>query len=215
MSGNDEYGPLVSRWQVEQAVLNTLQQPPANDVTYPRVVYYLAEVERMNGLAPRTIPLPPGANSYRGGADFDTMQAEWFPMIHVVANPVGNAEAVDPATYGQAYQVQVAATVGDDDEDTARMYADHYGIAITGCLLQKGSLGGISSSTILERMPNTELLASGARQVARSVMEFTTTVVATVGTSGPTSWPDDPYDDAPVWPVVNEVNVTLTAKPID
>lgn len=208
----DVFGPIISRWQVEQAVLNVLQNPPASGLTSPRLVYYLAEIERQNSLGAQTLPVPPGPNSYRGGVDTVTLQAEWFPMLTVVAQPAGKPVAVDTFTYAQSYEISVTATVGDDNEDTARMIADHYGAAVVAAILQNGSLGIGATTTMLARMPSAELLSAVTRQVLRSVAVFTTTIAPAVTNAGPTSWQSNPYSDPSSLPAVDTVNVTVAAN---
>lgn len=215
---SDVFGLLFSRNQVERALLDLLQNPPVgpNDQvgTAPRIVYYLAEVERQTGLTPHTLPTPPGPDSYRGGLDFNTLRAEWFPLLTVLAQPLGDAGALDTTSYGQGYQIQVAATVGDDSEDTARLIADSYGIAVTGAILQHGSLGIGATTTILTRMPSTKLLSPANRQVARSVSVFATQIKPVITNAGPIDWPSDPYAAAGNWPEVETVDVTVDADPL-
>lgn len=208
----DGFGTIVSRYQVEQAVLTVLQSTPPGG-SGPLIVYYLAEVERQNGLAAQTLPIPPGQNSYRGGVDGDTLMAEWFPMITVIAQPSGKANYLDRYTVEQTYSIKILATVGDDDEDTARMISDHYGAAIAKALIDFGSLGGIATGTRLVDSPSVAPLDSQARQVLRSTVTFETLIAPVFTTQTPEVWPASPYATPTDWPAVQTVDITVTAVP--
>lgn len=213
---NDQFGPLVSRWSVEQAIIGLLSSPPSIvSTTYPLIAYYLAEVERQTGLAPRTLPLPPGPKSYQGGVDALTLQAEWMPMVHVIVQPDGAAMMMDTGTYGQRFECQVVSTAGDDNENTARMVADHYAAAIAGIIAHHGSLGaGATGTTLVETGVVRLLDPEEARQVAQSSVVFSTLIAPMFWTAAPTVLPADPYQQATSWPTVQQVDVTVTARPI-
>lgn len=204
------FGTITSLYQVEQAVLSTLQTPPPGG-TGPLLIYYLAEVERQNNLAAQTLPVPPGPSSYRGGVDASTMMAEWFPMVTVVAQPVGAPNYLDRYTVGQTYRVMLHATVGDDNEDTARMIADHYGAALAKLLIDFGNLGGVATNTRMTASPSTALLDAQARQVLRSTVTFETMIAPAFTVQTPETWPASPYTVPTAWPTVQAVDVTVSA----
>lgn len=211
----DSFGTIVARWQVEQAILSTLQAIPPSPATAPTIVYYLAEVERQMGLSPRTLPLPPGPNSYRGGTDGVTMMAEWLPMIHAIAQPIGKVEYLDRYTAAQPYKLQMLCTVGDDDEDMARMIADAYGAAVARALLDFGALGGLASGTMLTAAPSVAPLdARDARQVMRSSLTLETLIAPVFTVGAPSVWTADPYAPPAAEPQVQTVTTTVTAQPI-
>lgn len=212
----DQLGTIFSRSQLEQAVIDTLQQFPEPGGTAPRIVYYLAQMERTQGLTPRTLKPPPGPRSYRGGVDANTMEPEWFPMIHVLAQPTGKAEPFTQYEYGQAYDLQVISTVGDNDEDQARLIADGYAGAVARALADRGSLGIGASGTQITRLGDVQLLDPvNARQVCRTTVRLTTLIAPVMTVGAPSSWADDPYQDPGQLPTVTEVNVTVAAQPID
>lgn len=207
------FGVIVSRNQIEAAVLSLLSSPPpASGSSYPLVAYYLAEIERQSGLAAKTFPLPPGPSSYRGGADAMTMLAEWFPMYSVVVQSQ-STEYLDRFNLAATYKLQVTATVADDSEDTARLYADGLGAAAAKALMDFGSLGGIASSTMLTDAPDIAFLdARDARQVARSTVTAMVSVMPVLQLATPQTWGADPYVDPTAWPTVQTVSTTVTAQ---
>lgn len=209
---SDEFGPIVSRWQVEQAVIAALNTPPAGS-QFSLLAYYLAEVERQTGLPAQTIPLPPGPDSVRGGIDADTFLPEWMPVIHTLCQPSGSTEKLDPYTFAQPYQIQVVCTVGDDDEDQARMFADSYCAAIGALLAQNGTLSGLAIGTQIDTFGQTELLDDhNARQVARSTLTMSALIGPVVSRGGPNMWPSSPYMTPPTWPTVSTVDVTVNTN---
>lgn len=210
---SDSLGTLVSLWQVEQALIGVLQDPPPTPATMPRVTYYLAEVERQTGLPPQTLPLPPGPSSYRGGVDADTMMAEWFPMITVIVEPDGAPQYLDGYTVSQVLRAQVVAKTGDDSEDTARMIADAYGAAIARCVLDAGTLGGVAAQTRLTSGPTTSLLdAANARQVVICTVEFSILIAPMFTLGAPLSWAASPYTTPPALPEVQTTDATIVAQ---
>lgn len=208
----DQFGPSVGPWTIEGAALASLQDPPAYGLSSPRLVYYLADQERQMGLAAQTLPVPPGPSSYRGGVDAGTLQAEWFPMLHVNVSPMGTPDRPDMLTYGQRWQVTVTATHGDDDPSVARMVAESYGAAVALLFTQYGSLGIGATDTTITQFPRPELLNPvNARQVCRTTVVFETYTAPVAVKRGPVSWPDDPYTAPGDWPQVTTVNVTVDA----
>lgn len=206
------FGVIFSRYQLERAILSTLQTPPPG-ATASLLAYYVAESERQQGLAPQTIPLPPGPSSYRGGVDAGTLMAEWFPMVTVTAQPAGDAQRLDRYTLAQAYEAQVVCTAGDDSEQAARMVADAYGASVAKLIMDFGTLGIGATDTRVTRMADIALLdATNARQVCRATVHVQTLIAPALETSPPSAWPASPYTPAAQWPTVQTVNnVTVTA----
>lgn len=212
---SDQFGTIVTRWQVEQALIAVLQQPPPSPATGPALVYYLAEVERQMGLPAQTLGAPPGASSYRGGADALTMQPEWFPMVTIVAEPDGAPEYLDAYTVGQSYRARAVCYVGNDSEDTARMVADGYGAAVARCILDFGSLGGLSAQTRLISAPSTEPLdGQNVRQVMVCTVGFSVLIAPVFTLGAPSVWQASPYSAPGSLPTVQTTDVTVAAQPL-
>lgn len=208
------YGQIVTRRDVEQAVIAQLQA---------WVVPSLAEIERQAGLPPQTIPLPPDpVASYRGGMDFNTFQAGWCPCLITVVQPIGEPEReYGNGTYLQAFEIQVGAVVQDQDEDTARQFADYYGAAVMMALVQHGSLSTFANGnpvavkTVLTGYPTVEFWNPEERRVIRSVVTVHSLIDSVVTESaGPKAPPANPYQLPGSWPTVETVHVTVTPKPL-
>jgi hypothetical protein len=211
---SDSFGPFVSRADVEHAVLNTLQTPPAG-TGYPALVYYLAEAERLAGQPAHTFDMPP-SGSYRASLDFTRYIADGLPLLIVVVKPTGRPERYERGQYSQWFDVQVAAVVKGDDEDAARALADAYGVAIANLIEQSGGLGPNRDSTgrfaiktNLEAFPDVEFeeSATSSRNVLRTVVTFQTCVAPVLIETGPPSFPQDPYAAA-IEPVTVETVTT-------
>jgi hypothetical protein len=207
------YGPLVARGNVESAALATLSQPPEGGFQ-PLIVYYLAAVERANGLPPKTLRVPPGERSYLGGIDFETYGGDQLPTLIAVAQPVNAPERDGGGEYGQWFELQVAAVVSAESEDDARSLADSYGIAATALILQHGALGGLAVKTNLNDFPRTEFVDPDDRRLMRSVAGFHVLVQPVVTERyRPLSFGPDPYADPGYCPEVETVTTTFKGLP--
>jgi hypothetical protein len=202
------YGQVVSRRDVELAVIDQLQ------TWIPAAV---AEIERQAGLPTQTIPLPPDPDvSYRGGLDFLTFEVGWCPCLITIVQPLGApAREYSNKTYRQMFEVRVAGVVVEQDEDTARQYADYYGAAIMMAIGQNGSLGTFANGnpvalgTVMTGYPTTEFWNPDERRVIRSVVTFETEIDSVLtGAAGPAKPPANPYQLPGDWPSVDTVNVT-------
>lgn len=214
------YGQIIGRQQVEAAVLSTLRV---------WMVAYIAEVERQNGLAPRTIPTPPTSESYHGGLDFDTWRQGLEPVLIVLAQPVDDAEHRGSGEYGQWYDIQVGAICVADQkfydvaavnqvEDSARLLGDIYGAAVLGVLTQQfnNDIEPWIGRTELVMAPETEFISDEVPSVTRSVCQIRTLIFPVVdGSQGPTTVPSDPYGEPGLLPGVSTTNLTFEAVPLD
>lgn len=216
------FGSIIGRNLVEQAVLSLLSTPPSGS-SFPLIQFYLAEVERQQGLAAQTLPPPPGVDSYRGGLDFDTFEQEWAPVITCVAEPTGIPERREEGVYGSWYEIRVGAVVTEQDEDTARLLADRYGAALMACLLQNGGLGTrtdfptgttvpFATRTVLELAPETTFPNPRMRRLQQSTVILRTFVDQIATEPGPITFPASPYTTPSAWPTITTVTTQLQAE---
>ena len=191
---------LIGRQNVEQATIAVLQE---------WLDEYLAEVEQQNGLEQGSTPRPPADSSYHGGLDFLTFMQEQMPEVIVACQAAGEAERLGSGDYNQVFELQVAAIVSGQDEDTARLYADLYGAAVMGALLQTKNLGGIADRVRMVEFPRTEFIDPKLRQLAQSVQTLHVAVSQVVNDlAGPPSQPAP----GPV-PVVTSTNLEIVGVP--
>lgn len=217
----DIFGPLIGAHAVRRTVINLLREYPANGGTAPLLVYYLAEVERQNSMAPQTLGQP---GTYRGGTDWTVWDDDDLPAVIVTAKPIGAPEYLDQSDIGQWMQIQVGCVVKRETEAEARVHADSWGIALTGAILQNRGLGPnpydssqrLATETELTDYPDADFAvdATTSREIMRSVATFRS-LIAPVLTAwnGPTQYADAPYDFPGNWPEITDVNVDLTAVP--
>lgn len=228
MTYSSIFGTLAGRDDVAQRVLQTLQA---------WLLTYLAEVERQEGLEPKTITPPGGeppagsaaiypadASCFRSGLDFETWQGDELPLLIVVAQPQGDAERIEDGGYQQWYEVQVGAVCEDPGglETAAQLLADRYGKAVTGVFAQQGGLGGVdrnrttvpfAEKTVLVSAPHTEFVDGADRKYARSVTVAHVLVESIVEEGvGPRIVPADPYLTPSSWPTIVKVDVQLSAE---
>ncbi len=213
ISSPDYFGPLFSRSTLALAVIAQLQNPPAPQCDAGRLIYYLAEVERQTGVAPRTYSPPPGPTSYRHlQPDSDAWTEDVLPIIHVVVQPTGAPQRYDEGVYSQVFRIEVSATTVGNYPEEALLSADAYGAAIAGSILQKGSLGlsNVVKTDLLD-YPLTTWVDRDMRRIARSTAAFQTRVMPVfIERIGPMVWPTDPYS-VPGPYSITEVNVDLIA----
>jgi hypothetical protein len=224
---NSPFGTIVSRQDVEQAVLTTLQ-------TW--ILTYLAEVERREGLQPQTIP-PPGntfpagpsypstSDAFRGSLDFEHWEAGDLPMLIVVAQPVDDAILLGSGKYLQWFEIEVASVCHDpNDQNVARQLADWYGAAVKSLFVQpagqnlgtrvdnEGNTVFFANRTILTEDPRTNFIDPTVREFAYSQLTIRSLIEGIVNESvGPTVVPADPYATPAAIPTVETTNVTVTA----
>ena len=207
VESNVLFGPLLGPWNVEHAILETLEEWMPS---------YLAEVERKSNLRPQTLGRPPTPESYKGGLDYESVRQEWLPAIIVVANPVGEPERTANA-YIQEYQVEVGCVViseeGDDPEGTARRNAGLFAAA-TQLLVTHGSLGGLSEECVLTGASKVEFFNPERRELAVGITSWHVYATILDPSSGPvtvkTVEPEEPY---PAWPEATKDTITVVGEP--
>ena len=221
---NASFGRIISRRDVELAVVAFLQS---------WVPTYIAEIERQAQLPARTLPLPPDTNlSYRGGLDFNTWEQGWSPVYIAVVQKDGSPERYDAGRYLQPFRITCACNVvitdqmvslsgetGGLEEDSARQYADMYGMAACAAILQHGGLGlwpdgtTVSLKTVMASYPATTFPYEDRRSVTRSTFEVVAYVDSVLTEAdGPVSPLITPYFGAPDYAQVESVNLTLESE---
>lgn len=205
------FGPLLSTWNVDQAVLATLR-------TW--LNEYLAEVERQNAVPQKTIPRPPSEESFRRGLDFEYYEEDDLPAVIVVSKPSGEPDVQGNGDYIQRYEVKVGCVCEAEDEQTAQMRAAFYGSALQ-LLVQQSDLGGFAQRTRMIGAPELDLPDDEERWLCRAITTFHVWIAQIVtaeagpitppGTPGEEHQPESPY---PEWPEVGSTHITVTGEPI-
>lgn len=212
------FGPLLSPWPLEQQILAVYRAWTGE---------YLSEIERKEGLRPRTIPRPPAEESYHGGIDFLSWKREELPKLIVVVEPTGQPERDASVGYTQQYEVQVGCVVAGVGglfgtlliEDEARALASFYG-AISTLLVDKPP--ALASDIFMVESPRLTFPNPDDRLICRSTTAFHLTVSPIrLLSAGPTQeYPNEsPEYNGPEteWgqePVAEHVNVKVTGEPI-
>jgi hypothetical protein len=209
------FGPIIGQDIVKQAVVALLSQPPADGADAPLLVYYLAQLERVEGLAARTLTSPPAPDSYYPAVDLESWDESMLPSVMVIAEPTGNPERHGDGTYAQWYAVQVGAVVEGDDEPSAQLLAERYGAAMCSALIENGSLGGVAERTVLTASPKVEFVPDTPRTFAQIVLTIETLLDAVVSDeTGPPTWANDPYDQPAAPETVQTTGFTVVAEPL-
>lgn len=202
------FGPLVSTWDVEQAVVAVYRE---------WLNSYLAEIERQHDLGNKALPRPPADESYYGGLDFETEMQYELPAVIVVVQPEGGPERHEQL-YVQAYNIQVGCVIRAPSEDEARQLASFYGAA-SMLLVQQESLplpnATLADRTVMSDAPRVEFVDPESRQLMRSVAAFTAWISPIVEPdAGPVELPQDPEAPVAPSPEVTDVEVTVVADSI-
>jgi hypothetical protein len=215
-------GPLISPWDVEQAVIGTLRTWLPD---------YLAYIEEIHGFQNKSLERPPAPESYHGGTkEAISWDADGLPEIIVTVEPTGSPELTASIGYIQDYEVEVWCIVQGDDgaqqllpEDSARMQASYYGAAAM-LLTQQGSLEGFAERTELTGSPRVECPDPEKRRQQAAITTFLVSVgpiiQPTAGPFGPNPQESPEYGGEPEAPFTpdpeaTEVDVTVDADPID
>lgn len=213
------YGSLVGRGQVEASVLATLR-------TW--IIPYIAEYERQNGLAARSLIVPPTPESIHGDIDDERYSAELFPEIVVVVQSTGEPEREEAGLYGSWFSVQASAFVQVvGDQDATRTLADAYGTALEGIVTQQGAFGYIAPNgkfspvpvdagtpfatrTRLWAAPRVDFPDSNVRDIISTAVMARTYIASLVSDfDGPRIPPLDPYASPESWPLADKVEIDL------
>lgn len=133
------YGPRVTAYDVEQAVVTTLQQ---------WIDTYLGDNERDSAgrWTLRQITRP---RSWQVMTDFHASTAErHIPAIIVESGPMAPELGADGAVHGEWAVTVVVIVKGQDRQKTREQLAE-YDDAVRRILWQKGSLGGFAVGTVV------------------------------------------------------------------
>ena len=209
MTTENQFGPLVHPYRVEQAIVASFREW-FNE--------YLAEIERKEGLRNKTIPRPPTPESFHGGLDATGWQAPELPKIIVQVQPEGGPERDISVGYDQAYRVIVTAVVlanGGSEafsegnvEDEARQLASLYGAA-SMLLTQQTGLGGLSLDVILTGTPALSFPNPDERSIVKADTEFRVHVGPVIEQNKGPRTPAGNEGEYAVLPEVSKTNVTL------
>jgi hypothetical protein len=220
-------GAIVSGWDVEIAVLQTIELWLAT---------YLSEIERQvfnasGSILPRPdspdLQLPDNEGNHsidptsiHGGVDFLTSASVLMPEIIITVQPVDNPEYLANGDYCIEFDLTIACQAMGEDETLARMYASLYGSAITALIIQNGDLNGIATRTRLTGPPHTEFVDTADAddaQLVQAVSVFSIYVDSSVNdhsglaepVTGDTLDTPDPTQLPPDWPTTSVVNMAF------
>ena len=193
------FGPLIGSTDVRASALAQLQDAVQG------VAVYLRVLELRHGWDPLFLGEP---SSFRAGFDWETYASDTLPLLIVSSAPASPPARFGDGQYAQDFRLEVAAVISGDDELEAILVADEYGVAVCGSILQRGSLGGISTKTNLAAFPTSEFVApQGPRSIARCVSSFDVLVKPVLTENR------QPPEIQPPYTLVKDVSVTLEAVP--
>lgn len=195
------FGPIVSRWDVEQATVLTLKSWLPD---------YLAEVAHQHPNLFDPFPALLTETVY-GGVDAETWQPSLGPGVIVNATPVGDTIRFGSGDEAQWYEIRVHVLAQGGDEDHARQLVDMYGAAVMATIDQHADLATLSQNTMLIEAPVTEFIDSDERRFQQSTMVFHALVSPLVNSN---AGPITLGAGVGPWPVAASANITVTEIPL-
>lgn len=201
------FGPIGGPWSVEAAVVATLER-----WLWPT---YLEEVERQTALKVGTVLKP---ERIYGAFDDGDYIAELMPGVLVkCTEPDGEPERFASIGYTQNYAVSVMCVMRNDHRHIARRDSGLYAEAVMAAIGQQlaGDHPDLISDVWMTASPSTDLPLTSTRLLYMSRVDFAVYLAPImVDSAGPVA-PLLPGGTAPPWPVVEQINITVTVVPID
>lgn len=187
------FGPVVSTWDVELAVISTLRE---------WINEYLRDIEIKRGLKQKTIPRPPAADSIHGGVDLESWRQERGPEIIAVVKPTGAPTLRGQGGYEQGYTLEIGCVwVGagsplvEQPEDEARAVASYLGAAVSMLVLNQPTFGGLTERLRLTAAPVVTAPNPDRKELALCTTSFEMWVATIVEEGiGPLT-PGKPYEE--------------------
>ena len=195
-------GPIVLPQHVKDAVAGTIKA---------FMPTYLAEVERIAGLAPRTLLVPkPASYITREDDRLEDWPESQLPAVIIMSPGTAEKPAVDgDGEYGVRWAVNVAVIASANTEFATSDLAGYYAGAVRALLVQQGSLQGFANGTTWKGERYGDLPADARRTLATAIQVFEVRVekVVTRGL-GPRKPLEEPYEETN-WPVAKHVEAEL------
>lgn len=191
----------ISGDAVAQAALETLK-------TW--LLPYLARQERLEGMAPRTLPQP---KSFVVAADnSSSLPEDQFPRVVVISPGLAGEPGRGPlGYYSAAFGIAAGAFIHGNDRQQTRKHMSAYVAAIRTCLLTEGltDLEAVLDWTdeTYDEVPGSRVRSEAGGEVALvAYVDDVTNFAAKPWPNGP---PSDPYAEPPTQPDIQEVDVDV------
>lgn len=199
------FGPLIDTRDVQLAVKSTVQK---------WIKTYVALVERMNGLDPRSLPLPRSYVLKNHDALSKNPEDQTPAIVIVCPGTAGDPVRDGEGFYRVPYAVSVAAIVSARDEDSTSVLAKRYAAALYALMVHNGSLGGFAEGVRWRGERNDDLRPDGDRTIAVGINVFEVLVPNVIQAgAGLKEPPEEPYEESEL-PTVDDVEVALKPEEI-
>lgn len=190
-----EFGNMFVPAVLEDGVTDLLQK------FFP---YYLRELEDRMDMKVGTLDVP---TNYKNRNRFENTPGEALPRVLVIAPglvgpPIKNGRGV----YQAVYRVGVAVVCVAPDEDTARLYANLYGVSVRSILIDHPSVEGLALATDWVDESFNEVPVGDQNRNFRSAIEWFAIQIANVATKG--SGPQD-VPERDILGIASEVEIDL------
>jgi hypothetical protein len=174
---------------------------------------YLAEYERQNGLAVKTIPV---FKTYTQVNEFRDWAGNETPVCVIVSPGLnGKAAKKGDGTYTGQFVLGVAAIVQANNRDATNKLSRAYGAVLRQLLLQQRGMQGVASGNTWEDEKYNDVPESEDRAQASAQVLFTVEVPGIVDASrGILAPSENPYELDPEAPLAKEVNIDVNEEHI-
>lgn len=194
------FGQIILPQHVKDAVAETIRV---------WIKTYLAEIERANELAPKTLP-PCRSYVTRDDDRLERWPEDAGATVIIMSPGTAATPAIDgEGEYRARWAVNVAVVAEARDKESTSDLAGYYAGAIRALLVQQGSLGGFANGITWKGERYGDLPSDGARTLSAAINAFEVEVgdVVTRG-GGLKEPPEEPYEETD-WPTVENVEVDL------
>lgn len=194
------FGPIVTGWEVERAVLAHLKN---------WMPTYMGEIERRTGLTAQTLPLP---RSWTVSPEaIDKWPEDQLPAVVCVSTGlVGEPHKEGGGDVRATWSIGLATVCSANTEDKTHYFAKLYFAALRAAMLEHESLGDFAESTVWKTEEYDVWPTEQRRTIAAGYGIFEVAVAEVLNTrSGPIVPLASPYVDPGVPPEFEDHEVEV------
>lgn len=193
------FGIIKTGGDVEQAVISHLEE---------WVTTYLAEIERQQGIPPKSLPT---VDHWVSTNEFRKWAEEQTPVGVVISPGISDDPVKDgEGTYRAKWHVGIAVVIKGRNRAEVSENAKLYAAAVRGAMLQHRSLGGFARGVEWKDETYTDVPTKSERTMGSAQSVFEIEVPETINVfAGLVTKPEEPYEDPGDLPEAETVEVTV------
>lgn len=193
------HGHVVVGHEIRDAVKDTIEK---------WIETYLAEIERREGMDPRSLPLPADYVTVRNDR-LDKWPESQLPAVIIMSPGTSRRPSRKGDVVSAVFAVNVAVIVSSSDQEETLITAERYAAALLLLFTEQASLGGFAQTTLWGGQRWDSLPPEDGRTLASTINVFEVVVGTAVELhGGPGEPPEDPYE-ASDWPVAQTTHLDI------